>query len=99
MKTIFSHKKKSVPFLDINIYLPEEWLTQCPLKSYASVVVVQQFSGQPSALPAVKDTAVGVSSERGRTTRSTAEITSAGLSTETVRPRSFGALEIADNKY
>jgi len=48
------------------------------------VVVVQQFSGLPSALPAVKDTVVGVSLERRLAARNTVTVTSAGLSTETV---------------
>jgi len=42
------------------------------------MVVVQQFSGLPSALPSVKDTAVGVSSELGRTARSAVAVTQHG---------------------
>jgi hypothetical protein len=42
------------------------------------MVVVQQSSGLPSALPSVKDTAVGVGSELGRTARGAVAVTPHG---------------------
>jgi hypothetical protein len=42
------------------------------------MVVVQQFSGLPSALLAVKDKAVCVSSERGRKAPNTVAVTQLG---------------------